>query len=79
MHSFLPAYLGGIFFPLLEVSERNFFFQVGGRCTCTQYTPPPAYAPGSDSLFLFKFLFLFLFFLYSFFTEFAKLCKIPQK
>ena len=39
--SFLPTYLGGTFFPLLSVSERNFFSGGAGRCTCN----PPAYAP----------------------------------
>ena len=37
MHSFLPTYLGGTFFPLLDVSEWNIFS--GGGCTT-------AYAPG---------------------------------
>ena len=30
MHSFLPTYLGGTFFPLLDVSERNFFSDGAG-------------------------------------------------
>ena len=29
-YSFLPTYLGGTFSPLLDISERNFFPQVGG-------------------------------------------------
>ena len=42
-YSFLPTYLGGTFSPLLDISERNFFPQVGGGggCMCT----PTAYAP----------------------------------
>ena len=40
-HSLLPTYLGGIFSPLLDISERNFFPRWGGGgCTCTQCTPP---------------------------------------
>ena len=42
VHYFLPTYLGGTFFPLLDVSERK-FFQVGGACAPS--APPPAYAP----------------------------------
>ena len=47
MHSFLPTYLGGTFFPLLDVSEPNFFFggAGGGDCTYTQYNPFSAHAP----------------------------------
>ena len=30
MHSFLPTYLGGSFFLLLDVSEQNFFSGGGG-------------------------------------------------
>ena len=30
VHSFLPTYLGGTFFSLLDVSERNFFLGWGG-------------------------------------------------
>ena len=26
----MPTYLGGTFSPLLDISERNLFFQVGG-------------------------------------------------
>ena len=32
VHSFLPTYLGGTFFPLLDVYERSF---LGGRGLCT--------------------------------------------
>ena len=42
VHSSLPTYLGGIFFPLLGVSERNFFS--GG--VHVHPVHPPAYAPG---------------------------------
>ena len=31
--------MGGNFFPLLDVSERNVFLGWGGGCTCTQCTP----------------------------------------
>ena len=33
--SFLPTYLGGDFFPLLGVSERNVFSGGGGGGRCT--------------------------------------------
>ena len=43
---FFSAYLGGNFFPLLDVSERNFFFQVGGGgARAPSALPPSAYAP----------------------------------
>ena len=49
MHSFLPTFLGGTFFSLLDVSKRNIFS--GGRVVCARARsapPPPAYAPGSN-------------------------------
>ena len=44
MHSFLPTFLGGTFFSLLDVSKRNIFS--GGRVVCArarsaQPPPPP--------------------------------------
>ena len=41
-HSFLPTYPGGTFFPLLEVSEGNFFPSWGVH---VHPVHPPAYAP----------------------------------
>ena len=40
VHYFLPTYLGGAFFSLLDVSERNFFFTKG-----TAAPPPPLRMP----------------------------------
>ena len=43
MHSFLPTFLGGTFFSLLDVSKRNIFS--GGRVVCARarsaHPPPP--------------------------------------
>ena len=41
MHYFSPAYLGGTFFPLFNVSERNFFFRWGGGVHVHPVHPPP--------------------------------------
>ena len=38
---FLPTYLGGTFFPLLDVSERNYFFRWGGGARAPSAPPPP--------------------------------------
>ena len=39
VHSFLPTYLGGTSFPLLDVSERNFFFRLGGGARAPSALP----------------------------------------
>ena len=45
----MPTYLGGTFSPLLDISERNLFFQVGGGgARAPSAPPPPAYAPGEE-------------------------------
>ena len=49
MHSFLTTYLGGTLFPLLDVSERNFFSGGGGGARApSALPPPPAYAPACN-------------------------------
>ena len=54
MHYFLPAYLGGTFFPLFDVSERDFFSGGGGGwCTCTQCTPPCVRACSEIDIYLY--------------------------
>lgn len=42
------TYLGGTLFPLLDVSERNFFLRWGGARAPS--APPPAYAPAGDHI-----------------------------
>ena len=54
-HSFLPTYLGGTFFPLLDISERNFFSRWGGGGGVERASSasPSAYAPASTHIFFF--------------------------
>ena len=40
MHSFLHTYLGGTFFPLLDVYERNYFSDGGGGVHVHLVHPP---------------------------------------
>ena len=41
VHYFLPTYLGGTFFPSLDVSERNNFFSDGGGGMARAPSAPP--------------------------------------
>ena len=51
MHSFFPTYLGGAFSPLLDISEWNIFYKLGGGVWVHVHpVHSPTYAPDIDSL-----------------------------